>query len=108
MMRVRLCARYCGTARGVAMPWRSRIGFSNLKYLRDLPILSAKIFSIPQSRGVCGQEATVRGIVVLGVVLVVLLSGERLWGDPPKLTGTRKSHSLLAPGQPAPDFVAYD
>ena len=49
-----------------------------------------------------------RGIVVLGVVLVVFLSGERLWGDPPELAGTQKSHSFLAPGQPAPDFVAYD
>jgi len=50
----------------------------------------------------------VRGIVVLGVVLVVLLSGERLWGDPAESTGTQKSQSLLAPGQPAPNFVAYD
>ena len=49
-----------------------------------------------------------RGIVVLGVVLVVFLSGERLWGDPPESTVTQKSHSLLAPGQSAPDFVAYD
>src|SRR5215831_3950428 len=51
MMRVRLCPRYCGTARGLAIPWHSRIGFSDLKYLRDLPILSAKIFSRFHSRG---------------------------------------------------------
>src|SRR5256885_3975534 len=49
-----------------------------------------------------------RGIVVLGVVLAFLLSGERLLGDTPELTGTQKSQSLLAPGQPAPDFVAHD
>jgi peroxiredoxin len=49
-----------------------------------------------------------RGIVVLGVVLAFLLSGERLWGDTPELTGAQKSRSLLAPGQPAPDFVAHD
>jgi cytochrome c biogenesis protein CcmG, thiol:disulfide interchange protein DsbE len=55
-----------------------------------------------------GQEATVRGIVVLGVVLAFLLSGERLWGDTPESIETQKSGSLLAPGQPAPDFVAHD
>jgi peroxiredoxin len=49
-----------------------------------------------------------RGIVVLGVVLAFLLSGERLWGDTPESTGTQKFQSLLAPGQPAPDFVAHD
>jgi cytochrome c biogenesis protein CcmG/thiol:disulfide interchange protein DsbE len=50
----------------------------------------------------------VRGIVVLGVVLTFLVSGERLWGDTPESTGTQKARSLLAPGQPAPDFVAHD
>jgi cytochrome c biogenesis protein CcmG/thiol:disulfide interchange protein DsbE len=50
----------------------------------------------------------VRGIVVLGVVLACLLSGERLWGETPEVTETQKSRSLLAPGQPAPDFVAHD
>jgi peroxiredoxin len=50
----------------------------------------------------------VRGIVVLGIVLAFLLSGERLWGDPPESTGTQQFRSLLAPGQPAPDFVAHD
>ena len=48
------------------------------------------------------------GIVVLGVVLAFLLSGERLWGDTPESTGTQTSWSLLAPGQLAPDFVAND
>ena len=48
------------------------------------------------------------GIVVLGVVLAFLLSGERLWGDTPESTGPQKSWSLLAPGQLAPDFVAHD
>ena len=47
-------------------------------------------------------------IVVLGVVLAFLLSGERLLGDTPESTGTRKSRSLLAPGQLAPDFFAHD
>jgi thiol-disulfide isomerase/thioredoxin len=50
----------------------------------------------------------VRGIVVLGVVVAFFLSGERGWGDTPESTGTQQSRSLLAPGQPAPDFVAYD
>src|SRR5438876_1470264 len=54
------------------------------------------------------QEATVRGIVVLSVILAFLVSGERLWGDTPEATGTQKSRRLLAPGQPAPDFVADD
>jgi thiol-disulfide isomerase/thioredoxin len=49
-----------------------------------------------------------RGIVVLGVVLAFLLSEGRLWGDTPESTGAQKSQSLLAPGQPAPDFVAHD
>jgi peroxiredoxin len=48
------------------------------------------------------------GIVVLGVVLAFLWSGERLWGDTPESTGPQKSWSLLAPGQLAPDFVAHD
>jgi peroxiredoxin len=50
----------------------------------------------------------VHGIVVLGLVLAFLLSGERLWGDTPESTGTQKSRSLLALGQPAPDFIAHD
>ena len=49
-----------------------------------------------------------RGIVVLSVVLACLVSGERLWGDTPEATGMQKSRRLLAPGQPAPDFVADD
>ena len=49
-----------------------------------------------------------RGIVVLCVVLAFLLSGERLWGDPPESTETQKSRSLLALGQPAPDVVAHE
>ena len=49
-----------------------------------------------------------RGIVVLGVVLAFLLSGEKLWGDTPESPGAQKSRGLLAPGQPAPDFVAQD
>jgi peroxiredoxin len=48
----------------------------------------------------------VRGIVVLGVVLALLLSGERLWGDTPESTGPQPPR--LTPGQPAPDFVAHD
>jgi peroxiredoxin len=31
-----------------------------------------------------------------------------LWGDASAPTGAQKSQSLLAPGQPAPDFVIYD
>ena len=54
------------------------------------------------------QVAIVRGIVVLSVVLAFLLSGERLWRDPPESAGAQQSRSLLAPGQPAPDFVAHD
>ena len=49
-----------------------------------------------------------RGLVVLGVVVAFLLSGERLWGDTPGPTGVQKSQSRLAPGQPAPDFVTHD
>ncbi len=49
-----------------------------------------------------------RGIVVLGVVVAFLLSGGRLWGDTAESAGTQQSQSLLAPGQPAPDFVAHD
>ena len=71
-------------------------------------MLSAKM---AQDSGVSGgtwaQEVIVRGIVVLGVILAFLLSGERLWGDPPESIGVQQSRSLLAPGQPAPDFVAY-
>ena len=48
-----------------------------------------------------------RGIVVLGVALALLLAGERLWGDTPGSTGLGQSRSPLAPGQPAPDFVAH-
>ena len=49
-----------------------------------------------------------RGIVVLSVVLALLLAGERLWGTTSGSTGLGQSRSLLAPGQPAPDFVAHD
>src|SRR4030095_13369343 len=63
---------------------------------------------MPELECICGQEATMRGIVVLGVVLAFLLSGERLWGDTPESTVTQKFQSLVAPGQPAPDFVADD
>ena len=49
-----------------------------------------------------------RGLVVLGVVLALLAAGERSWGDPPESPGGQRSRSLLAPGQPAPDFVAHD
>src|SRR5262249_38577240 len=62
----------------------------------------------PKPKGVCGREATVRGIVVLGIILAFLISGERAWGNPPESTETQQSQSLLAPGQPAPDFVAHD
>lgn len=48
-----------------------------------------------------------RGIVILGVVLVLILAGERLWGDTRESTGPEKSRSPLVPGQPAPDFVAH-
>ncbi len=48
-----------------------------------------------------------RGIVVPGVVLALLLAGERLWGNAPGSTGPGQSRSPLAPGQPAPDFVAH-
>ena len=47
-----------------------------------------------------------RGIVVLGAVLALLLLGERLWGDTPESTGPQQSR--LVPGQPAPDFIAHD
>jgi peroxiredoxin len=50
----------------------------------------------------------VRGVVVLGVVVACLLSGERLWGATPEPTEAQQSQSLLAPGQPAPDFVTHD
>lgn len=46
------------------------------------------------------------GMVVLGAVLALFLSGERLWGDTPESTGTPQAR--LAPGQLAPDFVAHD
>ena len=48
-----------------------------------------------------------RGIVVPGVMLALLLAGERLWGTTPGSTGLGQSRRLLAPGQPAPDFVAH-
>jgi len=50
----------------------------------------------------------VRGIVVLGVVVACLWSGERLWGNPSEPTEVQQSQSLLAPGQPAPDFVIHN
>jgi peroxiredoxin len=59
-------------------------------------------------RGTCAQEAIVRGIVVFGVVLAFLLAEKRLWGDPLESTGAQQPRGLLAPGQPAPDFIAHD
>ena len=49
-----------------------------------------------------------RGGVVLGVVLACLVPWERVWGDTPASPGASQSRSRLAPGQPAPDFVAHD
>lgn len=49
-----------------------------------------------------------RGIVVLGAVIAFLWSGERLWGNPSGSTEVQKPQSLLAPGQPAPDFVIHN
>lgn len=49
---------------------------------------------------------TVRGMVILGVVLVFLVAGEKSWGDTPGSVGGQPSRRLLEPGQPAPDFVA--
>ena len=48
------------------------------------------------------------GLVILGMVLAFLVSGGRSWGDPPESSGGQQSRSLLAPGQPAPDFIAHD
>src|SRR5262245_8975265 len=48
-----------------------------------------------------------RGIVVLGVVLALLLAGERLGGNTSGSTALGQSRGPLAPGQPAPDFVAH-
>src|SRR5215471_20382098 len=56
--------------------------------------------------GVVGEEATMRGIVVRGVVLALILTGEWLWGSTPGSTGPEQSRSPLTPGQPAPAFVA--
>src|SRR5262249_49750973 len=70
--------------------------------------LSKNLSLGPKPRGVCGQEATVLGLVILGMVLAVLVSGERSWGDPPESPGAQQSRSLLALGQPAPEFVAHD
>ena len=49
-----------------------------------------------------------RGMAVLGVVLILLAFGGSLWGDMSAPTMPGKSRSLLAPGQPAPAFVAHD
>jgi peroxiredoxin len=88
---------------------RCSIGFSDLIYLRELPILSANNFlQIPEPEGVFRQEVTVRSLIVLGVVVVFLLSGEKLWGDTSEPTGALKSQSPLLLGQPAPDFVTHD
>jgi peroxiredoxin len=48
-----------------------------------------------------------RGIVVRGVVLALILTGEWLWGSTPGSTGPEQARSSLSPGQPAPDFVAH-
>ena len=44
--------------------------------------------------------------VALGVMLTLLLAGERLWGDTSGAPGSEPSRGPLTPGQPAPDFVA--
>ena len=49
-----------------------------------------------------------RGMVVVGVVLTLLVSGGSWWGDTPVPTVPGKSRSPLASGQPAPAFVAHD
>jgi peroxiredoxin len=49
-----------------------------------------------------------RGSVVVGVVLTLLVSGGSLWGDTPTPTVPGKSRSPLVPGQPAPAFVTHD
>jgi len=48
-----------------------------------------------------------RGIVIPGVVLALLLAGEWLGGNIPGSTGLGQSRNPLALGQPAPDFVAH-
>ena len=49
-----------------------------------------------------------RGIVVLGVVLTFLVSGERLWETHPSRQGRRRPGVFWRRDQPAPDFVAHD
>ena len=49
-----------------------------------------------------------RGMAIWGVVLILLALAGSLWGDMSAPTMPGKSRSLLAPGQPAPAFVAHD
>ena len=49
-----------------------------------------------------------RGLVVRGVVLALLLAGEWFWSNTSGSTGRGQARSPLTPGQPAPDFVAHD
>ena len=49
-----------------------------------------------------------RGITILGVVLTLLAFEGSLWGDMLAPTMPGESRSLLAPGQPAPTFIALD
>jgi thiol-disulfide isomerase/thioredoxin len=72
-------------------------------------MLATQVFrSIPELGGVCRQEAPRRGIAGRGVVVAFLVGEGRWWGDTPESTGTPKSQSLLALGQPAPDVVAHE
>src|SRR5262249_28243530 len=47
-----------------------------------------------------------RGLVVRGVVLALLLAGEWFWSNTSGSTGPGQTRSPLTPGQPAPDIVA--
>ena len=47
------------------------------------------------------KETAVRGIVVAGIVVLLLVSGERAWGE-------EKPHGPLLPGQLAPAFRVPD
>ena len=47
------------------------------------------------------KETAVRGIVVVSVVLLLLVSGGSVWGE-------EKPHGPLVPGQPAPAFRVHD
>src|SRR5262245_57800706 len=47
------------------------------------------------------KEAAVRSIVVMGIVVLLLVSGKSGWGE-------EKPHDPLMPGQPAPAFSVPD